>query len=199
MRVLLLDNYDSFTWNLVHYLEELGACVEVVLNDRTDVEQVRGRRFDAWVVSPGPGRPEEAGISLDLARAASDGTPFLGVCLGHQALAQAHGARIVRAPVLMHGKTSAIEHDGRGLFGGLPRPFAAARYHSLIVEAGSIPDAFEVSARTGDGVVMAIRHRGHPAHGIQFHPESVLTVAGKSLLANFLALAARGRRSVDAA
>jgi anthranilate synthase component 2 len=191
MRVLLLDNYDSFTWNLAHYLEELGAVVEVVLNDEVDVERLRARSFDAWVISPGPGRPEGAGISLDLVRAADAGTPLLGVCLGHQALAQAHGARIVGAPDLMHGKTSSIHHDGRGLFRGLPRPFAATRYHSLVIEPESLPDTFAVSARTADGVVMGIRHRSLPSFGIQFHPESVLTLEGKPLLANFLAVAAR--------
>jgi anthranilate synthase/aminodeoxychorismate synthase-like glutamine amidotransferase len=200
MRVLLVDNYDSFTWNLVHYLEELGARVEVVLNDETDVEQVRERGFDAWVISPGPGRPEQAGISVDLVRAATACTPLLGVCLGHQALALAYGARVVRAPVLMHGKTSAVHHDGQGLFLGLQQPFVATRYHSLVVEARSLPAIFEISARTVDGVVMAVRHRSLPLFGVQFHPESVLTVEGKPLVANFLALAARRRRAaMDAA
>lgn len=200
MRVLLLDNYDSFTWNLAHYLEELGAKVDVILNDEIGVEQVRERDYDAWVVSPGPGRPDGAGISLDLVRAANGRTPLLGVCLGHQALAQAHGARIVQAPVLMHGKTSSILHDGRGLFRDLERPFVAMRYHSLVVEPASLPDTFEVTARTDDGVVMGIRHRGRPSFGIQFHPESILTPAGKPLLANFLAMAARVRRAAtDAA
>jgi anthranilate synthase component 2 len=200
MRVLLLDNYDSFTWNLAHYLEVLGAKVEVFLNDEIGVKQVRERAYDAWVVSPGPGRPEGAGISLDLVRAANGRTPLLGVCLGHQALAQAHGARIVQAPVLMHGKTSSIHHDGRGLFRGLDRPFTAMRYHSLVVERESLPGPFEVSARTDDGVVMGIRHRGRPSFGIQFHPESILTLAGKPLLSNFLAIAARVRRATtDAA
>lgn len=200
MRVLLLDNYDSFTWNLAHYLEELGAKVEVFLNDEIGVERVQEAGYDAWVISPGPGRPEEAGVSLDLVRAANGRTPLLGVCLGHQALAQAHGARIVQAPVLMHGKTSAIHHDGRGVFRGLDRPFEAMRYHSLVVEPESLPGAFEVSARTDDGVVMGIRHRGRPSFGIQFHPESILTLAGKPLLANFLAIAARVRRAAtDAA
>ncbi|MHC4428149.1 MAG: anthranilate synthase component II [Planctomycetota bacterium] len=200
MRILLVDNYDSFTWNLAHYLEELGARVEVVLNDQADVEQLRARGFDAWVISPGPGRPEHAGISLDLVRAAVGHTPLLGVCLGHQALAQAHGARVVQAPVLMHGKTSAIQHDGQGLFQGLARPLVATRYHSLVVEPESLPADFEISARTADGVVMGIRHREWPMFGIQFHPESVLTVEGKPLLANFLELAARGcRESMDAA
>jgi anthranilate synthase/aminodeoxychorismate synthase-like glutamine amidotransferase len=200
MRVLLLDNYDSFTWNLAHYLEELGAAVEVVLNDRITTEQVHERSFDAWVLSPGPGRPEQAGISLELVRAARDRTPLLGVCLGHQALAQAHGARIVRAPVLMHGKTSPIDHDGCDLFYGLDRPFSATRYHSLVIDPASLPPVFEVSARSNDGVIMGIRHRGRPWFGVQFHPESVMTLAGKPLLVNFLEIAARERRaSTDAA
>jgi anthranilate synthase component 2 len=193
MRVLLLDNYDSFTWNLAHYLEELGASVEVVLNDEVEVEPLRARGYDAWVISPGPGRPEGAGISLDLVRAADARTPLLGVCLGHQTLARAHGARIVRAPQLMHGKTSSIHHEGRGLFRGLPRPFEATRYHSLVIAPESLPDSLEVTARTADGVVMGIRHRHLPSYGIQFHPESVLTLEGKPLLANFLAVAARVR------
>jgi len=200
MRVLLVDNYDSFTWILAQYLEELGARVEVVLNDAVDADELRRRGFDAWVISPGPGRPDEAGISLDLVRAAARDVPLLGVCLGHQALAQAYGARIVPAPVLMHGKTSEILHDARGLFRGLKGPFTATRYHSLVVDAKSLPESFEICARTADGVVMGIRHRTRPLCGVQFHPESVLTPAGKPLLANFLALAARERReSIDAA
>jgi anthranilate synthase/aminodeoxychorismate synthase-like glutamine amidotransferase len=200
MRVLLVDNYDSFTWILAQYLEELGVRVEVVLNDAVDADELRRRGFDAWVISPGPGRPDEAGISLDLVRAAAGDVPLLGVCLGHQALAQAYGARIVPAPVLMHGKTSEILHDARGLFRGLKGPFTATRYHSLVVDAQSLPESFEICARTADGVVMGIRHRTRPLCGVQFHPESVLTPAGKPLLANFLALAARERReSIDAA
>jgi anthranilate synthase/aminodeoxychorismate synthase-like glutamine amidotransferase len=199
MRILLLDNYDSFTWNLAHYLEELGAQVEVVLNDAIDVTEVCRRGFDAWVLSAGPGRPEHAGISLDLARAA-EGVPLLGVCLGHQALALAHGASIVRAAVLMHGKTSSIRHDGRGLFRGLSNPFVATRYHSLVVDEATVADPLEIVARSVDGVVMALRHRDRPSFGVQFHPESVLTVAGKSLLANFLAVASRrSTHSIDAA
>ena len=190
MRLLLLDNYDSFTWNLAHYLEELGAAVDVVLNDRVTVEELSGRNYDAWVISPGPGRPEQSGISLDLVRAAGDSVPLLGVCLGHQALAQAYGARIVRAPTLMHGKTSPIEHDGEGLFDGLPEPFEATRYHSLVIEPGSLPEAFVVTARTPDGVIMGIRHEVWPLWGVQFHPESILTTSGKPLLSNFLRLAA---------
>ena len=193
MRLLLLDNYDSFTWNLAHYLEELGAGVDVVLNDRASVEELAERRYDAWVISPGPGRPEQSGISLDLVRAAGDAVPLLGVCLGHQALAQAYGARIVHAPTLMHGKTSPIEHDGRDLFRELPRAFAATRYHSLVVDPAALPSCFEVSAHTADDVVMAIRHRSRPQYGIQFHPESIMTNAGKPLLGNFLEIVRAGR------
>jgi anthranilate synthase component 2 len=191
LRLLLLDNHDSFTWNLAHYLRELGARVEVELNDRVDVDTVLGRDYDAWVVSPGPGRPERAGITPDLVRAAEGHKPLLGVCLGHQAIAQLHGARIVRAPRLLHGKTSPILHDGRGLFAGLPQGFAATRYHSLTVDAATLDGALQVTARTPDGVLMGLRHREKPLYGVQFHPESVLTLAGKALLANFLDLARR--------
>ncbi len=193
MRVLLLDNYDSFTWNLAHYLEELGARTHVVLNDEVSVDWVERQQFDAWVISPGPGTPDDGGISLQLARRAAGGTPLLGVCLGHQALAQAYGASITRAAVLMHGKTSAIFHDGQDLFGTLGRPFEATRYHSLVVDPASMPREFRVTAWTADAVVMGIRHRTLPSYGIQFHPESVLTLEGKPLLANFLSIAARTR------
>jgi anthranilate synthase component 2 len=193
LRLLLLDNYDSFTWNLAHYLEELGARVDVVLNDAASVDELRGRGYDAWVVSPGPGRPERAGVTLDLVRAAGDAVPLLGVCLGHQALALAYGGRIVRAPTLVHGKTSAIHHDSDGLFAGLSRPFIATRYHSLVVDPALLPPALSVTARTADGVVMGLCHRVRPQFGVQFHPESILTVEGKALLRNFLGLAARGR------
>ncbi len=193
MRVLLLDNYDSFTWNLAHYLEELGARTHVALNDEVSVDWIERQQFDAWVISPGPGTPDDGGISLQLARRAAGGTPLLGVCLGHQALAQAYGARITRAAVLMHGKTSAIFHDGQDLFGTLGRPFEATRYHSLVVDPASMPREFRVTAWTADAVVMGIRHRTLPSYGIQFHPESVLTLEGKPLLANFLSIAARTR------
>ena len=194
MRVLLLDNYDSFTWNLAHYLEELGAELHVALNDEVSVDWVEREEFDAWVISPGPGSPDDGGISLELARSAGGRTPLLGVCLGHQALALANGARITRAEVLVHGKTSAIFHDGRDLFGTLRRPFDATRYHSLVVEPASLPRDFRVTAWTADGIVMGIRHRIWPLFGIQFHPESVLTLEGKPLLGNFLSIAARARR-----
>jgi anthranilate synthase component 2 len=200
MRVLLLDNYDSFTWNLAHLLEVLDAAVEVVPSDRITVAEVHRRGFDAWVLSPGPGRPEEAGISLDLVRSAGADVPLLGVCLGHQVLARGHGASVVRAPVLMHGKTSPIDHDGRGLFRGIERPFVAMRYHSLVVDPATLPATFEIDARSDDGVVMGIRHRQRPWFGIQFHPESVLTPAGKALLGNFLEIVAAARSAeTDAA
>ncbi len=194
MRVLLLENYDSFTWNLAHYLEELGAEPHVALNDEVSVEWVEREEFDAWVISPGPGTPDDGGISLELARSAAGRTPLLGVCLGHQALAQAYGARITRAAVLVHGKTSAIFHDGQDLFGTLGSPFDATRYHSLVVEPASLPRELRVTAWTADGVVMGIRHRIWPLFGIQFHPESVLTLEGKPLLGNFLDIVARARR-----
>ena len=184
MRVLVVDNYDSFTYNLVQYLGELGAELEVVRNDRADVSELVGRGFDRVVVSPGPCTPDEAGISLAAVRAFPEaGIPVLGVCLGHQSLAQAFGGTVIRhLPV--HGKTTEIEHDGRTLFAGLPTKLTVGRYHSLVVDE-DLPDCFEVSA-TGGGVIMAIRHRELPAEGVQFHPESVLTDAGKALLKNFL-------------
>ena len=198
MRVLLLDNYDSFTWNLAHYLQELGADVDVRLNDAIEVAEATAAGHDAWVVSPGPGRPEHAGASLELVRSAVGRRPLLGVCLGHQTLAQACGARIVRAEVLMHGKTSAIHHDGRGLFRGLSQPFEATRYHSLIVDPSTVDARLQVTARTTDGVVMGLRHRDWPGLGVQFHPESVMTREGKRLIGNFLSIAARWNRRARA-
>jgi len=186
MKVLLLDNYDSFTYNLYQYLGELGAEVEVERNDQISVDDALGRRPDRIVISPGPGNPDQAGISLDLIRRVPQDLPLLGVCLGHQALGQAFGGRVVRAPTLMHGKTSEIEHDGRGVFDGLPRPFTATRYHSLVVARESVPEELEVTAWTADGVVMGLRHRTRPLEGVQFHPESIMTTAGKDLLRNFL-------------
>ncbi len=185
MRILVIDNYDSFTYNLVQYLGELGAEIEVVRNDRAAVDELRARAPDRVVVSPGPCTPNEAGISLAAVRRFPEaGIPTLGVCLGHQSLAQAFGGRVIRhEPV--HGKTTTIEHDGRTIFAGLESPLTVGRYHSLVV-ADPVPDCFEVSAR-GGGVVMAIRHRELPAEGVQFHPESVLTEAGMRMLENFLA------------
>lgn len=186
MKVLVIDNYDSFTYNLVQYFGELGAEVEVVRNDVESVEALLARRPDRLVVSPGPCTPDEAGVSLEVMRRfPAEGIPSLGVCLGHQALAQTFGGRVVRdRPV--HGKASTIEHDGKGVYRGLPDPLTVGRYHSLIVEEDSLPDELEVTAR-GDGVVMGIRHRDLPVEGVQFHPESVLTERGRDLLANFLA------------
>lgn len=184
--LLLVDNYDSFTYNLYQYLGELGAEVLVVRNDEITVAEAMALRPEAIVISPGPGTPDEAGISVDLIRAAAGAIPLLGVCLGHQSLGQAFGGRIVRAPSLMHGKTSEILHDGRTIFAGLPRPFTATRYHSLVIAPESLPSCLEVSASTAEGVIMAVRHREHALEGVQFHPESILTTAGKDLLANFL-------------
>ncbi len=184
--LLLIDNYDSFTYNLYQYLAELGAQTRVVRNDEISVPEAMALRPRAIVISPGPGTPDEAGISMDLIRAAAGTVPLLGVCLGHQALGQAFGGLIVRAPSLMHGKTSEIHHDGRTIFADLPQPFTATRYHSLVIAPDSLPACLEVSARTADGVIMAVRHREHPLEGVQFHPESILTTAGKDLLANFL-------------
>jgi len=185
-RVLLVDNYDSFTYNLYQYLGELGAELRVVRNDELTVEAALALEPDRIVISPGPGTPDQAGITLELIRRAADRVPVLGVCLGHQALGQAFGGRVVRAPRLMHGKTSEIHHDGRTVFGRLPTPFTATRYHSLVVARETVPDCLEVSAWTDDGVVMGLRHREHAVEGVQFHPESILTSVGKELLRNFL-------------
>jgi anthranilate synthase/aminodeoxychorismate synthase-like glutamine amidotransferase len=185
-RVLMIDNYDSFTYNLAQYLGELGCDLEVMRNDRATVDDLLTRRFDRLVVSPGPCSPTEAGISIEAVRRfAQAGVPSLGVCLGHQSLAQAFGGRVIRhMPV--HGRTAAIEHDSRTLFAGIASPLTVGRYHSLVVSEPDLPDCFEVSARTADGVVMAIRHRELPAEGVQFHPESILTASGHRLLENFL-------------
>jgi len=184
--VLLVDNYDSFTYNLYQYLGELGARLRVVRNDELTAEAALALAPDRIVISPGPGTPDQAGVTLDLVRRAAGRVPVLGVCLGHQALGQAFGGRVGRAARLMHGKTSAIHHDGRALFSGLPDPFTATRYHSLIVERETVPSCLEVTAWTDDGVVMGLRHREHPLEGVQFHPESILTAVGKKLLGNFL-------------
>ncbi|MGH7902795.1 MAG: anthranilate synthase component II [Candidatus Dormibacteraceae bacterium] len=187
-RVAVIDNYDSFTYNLVQYLAELGAEAIVHRNDRVTVEALAGH--DALVVSPGPGTPARAGISTAAIRELSGGMPILGVCLGHQCLGEAFGGRVRRAEPV-HGKTSAVHHDGGPPFGGLPNPFEATRYHSLVVDRDSVPARLEVSAWTEDGVVMGLRHRSHSTFGVQFHPESVLTPSGLSLLAAFLALVGR--------
>ncbi len=184
--IVVIDNYDSFTYNLVQYLQELGAEVEVYRNDRITVEGIAARRPESIVLSPGPKTPDQAGITLETVRTFSGKVPILGVCLGHQAIGQAFGGRVVRAPSLMHGKTSRIAHDGRTIFRGLENPFEATRYHSLVIAPDSVPADLEVSARTEDGVLMGLRHREHPTEGVQFHPESVLTGEGKKLLKNFL-------------
>ena len=186
-RVLVIDNYDSFVYNLVQELGELGADPVVFRNDAIDVAGIRAEQPDAVLVSPGPGRPEDGGVSLAAIRDLAGEVPILGVCLGHQCIGQAFGAEIVAAPHLMHGKTSEIHHDGTGLFAGLPNPFVATRYHSLVVRPESVPDELEVTATSRDGVVMGLRHRSLGVEGVQFHPESVLTASGPDLLANFLA------------
>lgn len=187
MNVLLLDNYDSFTYNLFQYLSELGAEVVVFRNDEIEVEEIRERAPDRIVISPGPCTPAEAGISLPLIRELGVDIPILGVCLGHQAIGAAFGGRVVRAPEPVHGKLSQIQHQGAGVFDGLPSPFAATRYHSLVVEQQTLPDSLEVTAWSDDGLIMGLRHRTLPVEGIQFHPESYTTEHGKQLLRNFLA------------
>jgi anthranilate synthase component 2 len=186
-RLLLVDNYDSFTFNLVQYLGELGAEVEVFRNDAIDVAGIRRRRPRGLVISPGPCTPSEAGVTLDAIRALAGEIPILGVCLGHQAIGQAFGGRVVRNFRILHGKASPVHHRGRGLFAGLPSPFAAGRYHSLVVERRSLPPALAVTAWTDQGEIMGLRHRRLDVEGVQFHPESVLTPDGKRLLANWLA------------
>jgi anthranilate synthase/aminodeoxychorismate synthase-like glutamine amidotransferase len=185
---LLIDNYDSFTYNLYQYLCELGASVTVLRNDTVSVDEVRTLAPDFIVISPGPGVPRDAGISVELIRALGPTTPILGVCLGHQAIAEAFGGVVTRAPELMHGKASNIFHDGSGVFEDLPNPFSAIRYHSLSAAPEAVPDCLEVTAHTNSGVIMALRHREYPVHGVQFHPESILTEHGKDLLRNFLRL-----------
>jgi len=183
--ILLIDNYDSFTFNLAQYLGELGAPPVVRRNDELTVDDVAGMRPDRIVISPGPGRPEDAGISVEVIRRFGERVPILGVCLGHQGIGVAFGGDVVRAGELMHGKTSAIHHDGAGLFRGVTQPFQAGRYHSLVV-AQPLPPTLELAAHTEDGTVMGVRHRSYPIHGVQFHPESVLTGEGRTLLRNFL-------------
>jgi anthranilate synthase/aminodeoxychorismate synthase-like glutamine amidotransferase len=188
--IFVLDNYDSFTYNLVQYIGEMGADVEVRRNDQVTVAEVEKMRPERIVISPGPCTPHEAGISIDLIRHFTGKIPVLGVCLGHQAIGEAFGGRVVRAPNLMHGKTSPVMHDNRTVFQGLPMPMTATRYHSLIVEQKDLPSELEVSAWTtekdGSRIIMGLRHRRYPVEGVQFHPESVLTEAGKKLVANFL-------------
>jgi anthranilate synthase/aminodeoxychorismate synthase-like glutamine amidotransferase len=187
MHILLLDNYDSFTYNLAQYLGELGHAPLVYRNDEITVGEIEAMKPDRIVISPGPGRPEDAGASVEIVRTLGARVPVFGVCLGHQAIGHAFGGEVVRAPVLMHGKTSTIRHDGRGVFGGVSQPFVAGRYHSLIV-ADPPPALLEISARTEDGIIMGLRHKQWPIHGVQFHPESVLTGEGRKILRNFLEL-----------
>ncbi len=189
-RIALIDNYDSFTFNLVHYLGELGADVAVWRNDEISVEETLAQTPDGIVLSPGPCTPNEAGICLDLVRAASETTPILGVCLGHQAIGQAFGGDVVRAPHPMHGKVSRVAHNARGLFRGLNGPFQATRYHSLVIERASVPAELEVTADSDDGLIMAVAHHERPVYGVQFHPESIASENGRQILRNFLELAA---------
>lgn len=187
--ILIIDNYDSFTYNLVQYFGELGEEVKVVRNDKITLDEIAALAPQQIVISPGPGAPADAGISLDVIRTFGPTIPILGVCLGHQAIGQAYGAEIVRAPYLMHGKTSPVLHNGDPLFADLPSPFTATRYHSLVVQAEDLPDCLIVTARTEDGLIMAMRHQDYPVFGVQFHPESILTEGGKRMLQNFLTTA----------
>ncbi len=188
MKLLVIDNYDSFTYNLVQYFGELGAEVIVKRNDEITPAEARDLKPDRICISPGPGRPEDAGICPELIGELGFDIPILGVCLGHQCIAQVFGAKIIRAPKLMHGKTSLISHSDKGVFRALPEPFPATRYHSLVVEIGSFPESLEVTATSDDGEIMGLQHRDLPLHGVQFHPESILTSSGKELLRNFLEL-----------
>lgn len=186
--ILVIDNYDSFTYNLVQYLGELGEVPQVWRNDKITLEEIEQLAPARIVISPGPCTPSEAGISVDVVRRFAGTLPILGVCLGHQSIGQAFGGRIVRAERLMHGKTSMIEHDSRTIYQGVSNPFEATRYHSLIVERSTLPDCLEISAETREGEIMGVRHKDHPVEGVQFHPESILTSAGKDILRNFLAI-----------
>jgi anthranilate synthase/aminodeoxychorismate synthase-like glutamine amidotransferase len=188
VKVLVIDNYDSFTYNLVQYFGELGADVTVKRNDESTIEEIRAMRPKRICISPGPGRPENAGMSEEIVREFGTETPILGVCLGHQCIGRVFGGRIVRAERLMHGKTSLIQHTGKDIFLGAPQPLEATRYHSLIVERSSLPDCLTITAETAEGEIMGLQHREYPIHGVQFHPESILTSEGKKLLGNFLRL-----------
>jgi anthranilate synthase/aminodeoxychorismate synthase-like glutamine amidotransferase len=186
--LLVIDNYDSFTYNLVQYFGELGADMLVKRNDEISLDQIESLRPERICISPGPCSPKEAGISNDVIRRFGSRVPLFGVCLGHQCIGDVFGGKVVRAGRLMHGKTSPILHNGEGVFRGLPSPFEATRYHSLLVERSSVPDCLEITAETAEGEIMGLRHREHPIHGVQFHPESILTLEGKKLLQNFLTL-----------
>ena len=187
--LILIDNYDSFTYNLVHFLGELGAECEVIRNDKISADEVLRKKPQAIVLSPGPCTPNEAGVCLDLIAKAGPRVPLLGVCLGHQAIGQVYGGKVIRAPVPMHGKLSTIRHAGKGVFKGLPERFEVTRYHSLIVERASLPASLEITAETADGLIMGLQHKTHPVHGVQFHPESIASEQGHALLANFLEIA----------
>lgn len=189
--LVLIDNYDSFTYNLYQYLSELGAEVEVYRNDKISLDDIERLQPERIVVSPGPGNPDDAGISLDAIRRFGPRIPLLGVCLGHQCIGQAFGGTVVHAPTLMHGKSSLVHHGGRSVLRGLPSPFEAIRYHSLAVDRGTLPGSLEVTAQTSEGVIMGLCHREYPIHGVQFHPESIRTLVGKDLLRNFLEVRAR--------
>jgi len=189
MRILMIDNYDSFTYNLVHFLGELGAEIEVVRNDKITLDEAIGKVPQAIVISPGPSTPDTAGICLELIEKAGRDIPVLGVCLGHQSIGQVYGGKVVRAPSLMHGKLSTIYNEGKSLFKNLPQSFEATRYHSLIVERGSLPDCLEISAQTQDGIIMGFAHKEFCVHGVQFHPESIASEYGHKLLENFITLA----------
>jgi anthranilate synthase/aminodeoxychorismate synthase-like glutamine amidotransferase len=191
--ILMIDNYDSFTYNLVQYLGELGADIRVARNDQITIAEIERLNPEKIVISPGPCTPREAGISCDAIRHFAGRVPLLGVCLGHQCIGEVFGGEIVRAPALFHGKTSLIYHDGRSIFQGLPRPFEATRYHSLVIRRDTLPSCLELSAETDDGVIMGVRHRELSVEGVQFHPESILTHEGKRLLANYLALSPEAR------
>lgn len=193
--IVMIDNYDSFTFNLVQYLAEMGEKLMVFRNDEVTVEGVLDVKPEKIVISPGPGRPEDAGISIDLIKAAAGKIPVLGVCLGHQAIGEAFGGKVVHAGTLVHGKTSQIYHDGKTIFSGVPNPFVATRYHSLVVERQSLPSCLEISAETQDGLIMALRHKELAVEGVQFHPESILTSEGKAILRNFVS----GYRSQEVA
>ncbi len=186
--LLMLDNYDSFTYNLVQYLGELGQDLKVYRNDKITIAEIEALKPERIVISPGPCTPKEAGISIDVIKHFSGKVPILGVCLGHQSMGEAFGGDVIRAPYLMHGKTSLIHHDGRTIFAGLPNPFEATRYHSLIIRKETLPPVLEISAWTDDGIIMGVRHKKFKVEGVQFHPESILTGAGKDLLRNFLNL-----------
>ncbi len=185
--VVVIDNYDSFVYNLVQYLGELGANPIVFRHDEVTVDELAARKPDGILISPGPGNPDEAGISMAVIEQLGPTIPLLGVCLGHQCIGQVYGGRIVRAPTIMHGKTSWVEHEGAGVFAGLSNPFEATRYHSLVIDPASVPEVLEVTAQTADGVIMGVRHREHPIEGVQFHPESILTTVGHDLLRTWLA------------